>query len=389
MIKKLIATLFLICILIASCMVAIFIPKEEIDLKIGVLGEIALPDRNGKAHLEESLKILRNENCNVIVIVGNLTNGEQEKYYPVFQNSLKKVFGNKIPRIVYPQGERDKNLNLYNKHFGNEFEVIDLGEVNILKLPYKQIITDEYLLQVKSQLDLIKQKDTKCFIASYTPPKSTFYGSEDGSESLRNLVNKYSNVIWLSKGKHSQISNKATYNYINNYYIGIEPLNRISTPYVSLVNSSSDARGMIFEIENKEITIEKWNFTEKKKESRYSLSNFKKKTTAPVFLNKEYSFFEKNFKSYFTFSAAYSDDFVFAYQIILTYSNEIESSFTQNVYASDYFLGKDKMANSYTIEISSGTTGLISVGVKAIDDYFKESQIWTCDYNLRNTETEF
>ena len=80
---------------------------------------------------------------------------------------------------------------------------------------------------------------------------------------------------------------------------------------------------------------------------------------------------------------------VLTYIVVLIYSNSIVGSYTRSVYSSDYFLGKNNMAENYTIEISSGTSGLVSVGIIAIDDYNKESSMWVCDYSLRNTNTKY
>lgn len=389
-VKKLIASIILVCVFFATITVAIVLPRNKYDLKIGVLGEIAIPNKVGVVHLEESLKIFRNQHCNTIIITGNLTNVDQAKYYPVFKEIVKKIYGNNTPKIIYPQGKNDANLELYNEYFGGEFEIVNLEYLNILKLPYREIITDEYVLEVKEKLDFMKQTKLPSYIVSYTPPENTFYGSEVGSQKLKDLVNEYNNITWFSAGKYSQISSRATYNYLSNFYIGTEPLNKLSAPYTTLVSNSKDGRGMIYCFNGNEVKIEKWNFSTKKKESEYSPSKFKNITSsAPAFKQREFKFYEQNKKSYFTFSAAQSEDFVYAYQIVLIYSNSIVGSYTRSVYSSDYFLGKDNMAENYTIEISSGTSGLVSVGIIAIDDYNKESSMWVCDYSLRNTNTKF
>lgn len=384
--KKIIATILLVTILFATFIVAIFIPAEKYEMKIGVIGEIALPNVYGNQGLIESLKNFRNQKCDVIVIVGKLTNKNQELTYPIFTKAVKNIFGKNIPKIIYAQSDKDIDIQIYNNYFGSEFEVIETNYANFLKLPYYSTITDEYLEEVKIKLDILKQSGKPSFVVSYTPPRKTFYGSETGSEVLKNLINKYENIVWLSKGIYSQVSNHSIYNYNSNYYFGVEPLSEISTPFTPLVTKNSSARGLIFGIKEKQITLEKWNLSEKRLESQTTLNNYKTTiNNKPVFKNKSYEFYTENNKSYFKFSSAYSEDFIYAYQFVLTYSK----GYTQNMYSTDYFLGKHKMSDFYEIELSSSINGLISVGIKAIDDNGNESNLWICDYNLRNTSTVF
>lgn len=385
MLKKKIISLILITVLFATVMVAIFISREDYDLKIGVIGEVGLPNADGSEHLNESLKTFRNHHCDVIVISGKLTGGKQETYYSYFNKVVKNVFGSKTPIIIYPQSPTDTNIEIYNKYFGNEFEIIETNYANFLKLPYKTSIQQEYVDQVKIKLDTLKNSEKQTFIVSYTSPKNTFYGSEIGSESLKNLVNQYENVIWLSKGTYSQISKKATYNHNSNYYFGLEPLFNVDTPNNKLITTKSDARGIIFTIKDKKVSTEKWNFTSRKKESVHSLENYTFKTTKPIFKNKYYEFYSKDSKVYFKFSSATSEDFIFSYQIFMVYKNNC----TQNVYNTEYYLGKSKMSNFYELEISSSLNGLKNITIIAIDDNELESEMWVCDYSLRNTDIIF
>ena len=152
-----------------------------------------------------------------------------------------------------------------------------------------------------------------------------------------------------------------------------------------LITTKSDARGIIFTIKDKKVSTEKWNFTSRKKESVHSLENYTFKTTKPIFKNKYYEFYSKDSKVYFKFSSATSEDFIFSYQIFMVYKNNC----TQNVYNTDYYLGKSKMSNFYELEISSSLNGLKNITIIAIDDNELESEMWVCDYSLRNTDIIF
>lgn len=257
--------------------------KDEFkDTTIAVFADVQLanPTPHYTGHLRNHFKFCKENNVDVIMMVGDIVNNSTEDYYDQFESTFKSVYGedeSTYPEFVYLMGNHEwwnleekvdgNAINLFNKHaridtkalvkrtsietnerytsyYPNYYKVVNgipfiaiSGESHYGLLSYSLCDEIESWLKDISKLPSVK-KGGPIFVGYHYPiPELTYSFGEDAYEYaciLDDILKNYPQAILFTGHTHFSAINERTINQVN--YTNI---NLGSSSYTCLASRSA------------------------------------------------------------------------------------------------------------------------------------------------------
>ena len=339
--------------------------------KIGIISDFQLDSKGTipfskyfEDNLLRTLKILKKNNIDIIIIAGDITQKGIEKDYLLFNNIFYSVYKyNKTPIVISLMGNHDYYDSYYKKTQNQQ------KFYNYMKsYPYSHYIINNYSFifwsndngdyseetgiedysWIKSTLENARKNKNKegdpIFVVTHIPPKKTVYGSEGmwGHRGIFEIFKNYPEVISISGHSHYSLRNiksiwQGDFTAINTQSLSYVDLDSYyqNAMDVRFDSAKSDYMGLIAYLNQNNITFERIAFStgeileEKWKiDFPINISNFiytfkkRNKKIKPSFTDKNDIIIEKikvkkKYKNYIVFNAAFHEDNVYTYKIIL------------------------------------------------------------------------
>ena len=298
--------------------------------------------------------------------------------------------------IQYDINENQQKFFYYMKSYPYAHYIIN--NFNFIFWSNDNSINDEMGVQndiwIKSTLEKAREKKYKkgdpIFVITHMHPKNTLYGSEGGGGNtvIYETLMDYPEVISISGHSHYSLRNiksiwqgnftaintqSLSYVDLDNYYQNAEEVRSDSkeSDSVGLI-AYLNKNNVIFEridFPEEEIFEEKWiiNFPINSSDFIYTFEKRNKKII-PIFndingINTEKN---NNKKNYIIFNAAYHEDYIYNYKIIIKKENFNE----EYLYYSDYYKNKRKRKEIIKFELPHELgTGKYDVEIYAIDSF--------------------
>ena len=249
----------------------------------------------------------------------------------------------------------------------------------------------------------MKKKDgNPIFFVSHMPPKNTVYGSEGkwGNTELFNILKNYPEIICISGHSHYSLKNiksiwQNSFTVINTQSISYVDLDDYfqNAMDVRLNSAQNDSMGLIaylsedniifdrIEFVTEEIMDEKWKIDFPINSANFNYNFGKRnKNVKPIFNNNNDIKIEKlEGINYIFFNAAYHNDYVYCYKIIIKGNNFKKEFF----YYSDYYKNKKYRKEVVEFKLSNKIVrGKYNVEIYAIDSFGNISEPKICIINI-------
>jgi Icc-related predicted phosphoesterase len=389
-------------------------------LKIGILSDSHInlskkKEKNYSNNLLKAFKTLKENNINVIIFAGDITeNGKKEEY-----KEFKKIYNS-----IYSSEENKKEKPILNLIMGNhEYysfpyipSLLQKRFTDILKeKPFSHKIINGYhfinwssmdgtrvtcninIKWLKNQIEIALKDDSSkpIFITTHLNPKGTIYGSEKyGNSIIYQLLKSYPNIISISGNSH--------YSIIDERNIWQGDFTAIATQSISYIRINDHLKnnnynelkyffgnymGYICDVNNnivkfKRINLEKnlfygenW-FIEvpiKKEFFKYKIYERILSSIAPVFReNSKIEIFKNNSNDfyYIKFNQALHKNFVHSYRIVLKKGNIKKYEF---IFFSDFYLMPDERKSEIIFKLPKIRKGNYNIFIFARESFGKES----------------
>ncbi|MBO7328392.1 MAG: metallophosphoesterase [Lentisphaeria bacterium] len=218
--KRYIVTTLLSSILLCSGCIC----REKPNLRIAVTSDAqaaASANHWGIVNTDKAFRFLAPFKPDVLIMPGDLAERFQPEVYDLYMASFLRNFKAKLPTQVACAGNHDfwsrKNEDadtIWNE-FTTRLKISRenpcrqlIGGYDFITLSQKEIgeVPEDLLAQLKIKLDEAVSRDSKkpVFLVTHYPPSDTMYRSSGryGQKNLRELLNKYPQVISLSGHTH-------------------------------------------------------------------------------------------------------------------------------------------------------------------------------------------
>ena len=375
-------------------------------------------------NFKQALKVLKKQNVDIIIIAGDIGDGNLIGSYIQYNHILNSVYGEKKPIMNLIMGNHDyygipkpNKLNQrifefftkekpFNHKIINGFHFINWSPEN------GDVINDNtYKAKsnwVKEQMNIaLKDNSSKpIFIITHTGPAFTSYGTNEygqGNYFLRSFFKKYENIISISGHSHASLMDeKSIYqgdftgiqtqsvSYIDldsGYFNGRIPRDDNDSDLVSM----SNPMGIIMELSKEKVIFKRiylsngnfygknWicNIPLKRYNFQYLFSKIKKEYNPPVWyentkINSTYHIKNGKIETKISFKQAYHKLFVHTYLIgFINIQNERKSFFS---YFSDFYKMKSEWQNQITLKVPNFIkSGFYNISIIAIDSFENES----------------
>lgn len=386
------------------------------SLKIGIISDFQLArtsprNINNKFYffrknLKQTLKVLKKNKVNLIIIAGDITHYGKESDYQCYKEILESVYKKKSkPKILAVMGNHDylsndddaqklfykyTKENPYSHYIINNFHFILWSSDNYIEGENAIINTTwiEKELEIANK-SLYKEGDP-IFVISHIPPYATVYGSVGiwGNKKIYNILKNYTNVISISGHSHYSLINtrsiwQGEFTAINTQSISYVDLDRKYDNYGNIITSSFQncSMGLIANLNRNNIVFKRvffiyeeflnktWvvNFPIKKNEFLYTIDLMEKENKPPYFKEGEKLEIVKNM-NIIKFNAAVHEKYVHHYLIV--FINKINNGRYELKYYSDYYMHpkfwKKKITLNLPIDIKSGN---YFIQVYAVDSF--------------------
>ena len=409
-------------------------------LKIGIIGDTQLiplsvdhPFQYFSTSLKKSLEILKNNNINILIIDGDITDYAKPESYDNFLFQFNEVYGKEnkenIPILNLIMGNHDYWLsynlenNKLNIENGKIEEMQKLFEEKTKEKPFSHKIINGFHfinwscedgsldnpnknhIWFEKEIKIAIEENNKIpiFVTTHFPPKNTVYGSEEWGEiNLNKIFEKYPQIINFSGHSHYSLIDERSI-YQNNYtciqtqslsYIELEKgkVNGsiLKNEFDDLLISAKNFMGLICEVNEKEVLIKRISFEKNlfygenwiidipidKNTFRYLYDVRKNKSNKPKFIFEKDEdrkvFVEKiNDKNIIKFKQATHENFVHSYKIIFKDNNNKEEEY---LYFSDFFLMPSDRKDIISLGLVENLKGKYNIRIYAIESYGKESE---------------
>ena len=358
-----------------------------------------------KNNFYKTLKVLKKNNVDLIIIAGDITNDGQTANYISFKKIFNSIYDNEQPPMVISiMGNHDYMDTLFNTNIQRQKKFYKFMN----SYPFSHYIINNYnfifwsnenlnygdspienITWIKSTLENAnknkKSKGDPIFVISHIPPKNTVYGSEGmwGNQDIYDIIKDYPEVICISGHSHYSLRNiksiwQGSFTAINTQSICYVDIDDYYTNImdVKMDSAKDDSMGLIaylnqdnvifdrIQFDTEEILEEKWkiNFPIKLSDFQYTFDKRNKKIK-PIFNDNVKITLEKiNNKNYIVFNSASHVDYVYIYKIIL--KTKDKNDIFEYLFYSDYYkneksrkkiikyeLPKDLGSNQYNVEI--------------------------------------
>ena len=401
----------------------IFFIGDGTTMKVGIISDFQLgtnalnpEDWNypSTLHLIQSLKVLKMQKVQMIIIAGDITDDGANESYKAVNQIINSVYPEYKPELIYVMGNHDYWSAPYiNKVLQKRFED------NLGQKPFSHKIINGYHFigwgsengsmdksntdtkWVKKELEYaVKDSKTKpIFVTTHFPPANTMYGSDEwGSQEVFDVLKDYPQVICFSGHSHYSLIDdrsiwQGEFTAINTQaiaYIELESgkLNG-SVPKDETGNelyARNNYMGLIMNVLDDKVEIQRISFEENKfykdpwvipypvpiNLNRYTLGMLYKNAKKAVF-DKDIDIqiedginIKKETVKIISFKQAYHGNFVHSYKIVLTKNK-------QNYilhYFSDFFLMKEKRKERIRLQLPpSLDAGTYDIAIYALDSY--------------------
>ena len=385
--------------------------------KIGIISDSQLKKNNSNNsfdfygyNLFRALEIFKKHNIDIIILAGDITIDGEIINYLYFKEIYNSVYeNNKRPIFISLMGNHDYSDKIYSKLENQKkffkymnsypFSHYLINNYNFIFFSYNLIVKrkskkEEYSW-LKSRIENarknIKKVGDPIFIISHMPPKNTVYGSENfsGNKDLYDILKNYPEVISISGHSHCSLRNKKSiwqgeFTALNIQSISYIELDKNYSNYLDVINSSkNDSMGLIvslnennvifdrIQFSNEEILEEKWNINFPMNSSNF-IYKFEKmnKKIKPFFFDKNRIKIKNyNNKIFVIFKAAFHQDYVYKYKIVLKNREKKENNKIYYYY-SDYYKLKNNRQNILKFEIPNDINrGKYNIHIYAIDTF--------------------
>jgi len=388
--------------------------------KIGIISDIQLggkytPDSSKlfQNNLLKALIYLKKNNIDILIIAGDITNDGKAVNYLLFNTIFYSVYNynQTTPIVISLMGNHDY-MDMKSDIIQNQQKFFKYMK----SYPYSHYIINNYnfifwsndnynyndngiqdfswikMSLEKAKNNIIKEGDP-IFVITHIPPMKTVYGSEGmwGSYGIFEAIKNYPEVICISGHSHYSLRNiksiwQGNFTVINTQSLSYTDLDDFykNARYVREDSMKNDSMGLIAYLNDKNIIFERVEFStgeiEKEKwkiDFPINISNFvytfdkRNKKVKPIFSDKNEIQIEKikinnAFKNYIVFNAAYHEDYVYTYKIVLKNKDISREYF----YYSDYYKNKRLRKERLKFELSDNISrGKYDVIIYAIDSF--------------------
>ena len=254
-----------------------FDPKEEIknytinknDIKLGIISDFQLDNSNEnyERNLKNTLKKLKDENVDIIIIAGDIVDTGYPSEYEQYKRILNSIYtdNNSKPLIFEIMGNHEYYTSRFKKLGYSLKKNIQLFKDNFNKYPFYHIKINNYHFifwsmqnydtrekykihtnWLQKQIELaekdLKKEGDPIFIITHTPAKNTVYGSESdsGSVTAYNLLKNYENIFYISGHTHRSLRNERSI-----WQEEFTAINTQSTSYIALSRNFTNSSNIV------------------------------------------------------------------------------------------------------------------------------------------------
>ena len=254
-----------------------FDPNEEIknytinknDIKLGIISDFQLDNSNEnyERNLKNTLKKLKDENVDIIIIAGDIVDTGYPSEYEQYKRILNSIYtdNNSKPLIFEIMGNHEYYTSRFKKLGYSLKKNIQLFKDNFNKYPFYHIKINNYHFifwsmqnydtrekykihtnWLQKQIELaekdLKKEGDPIFIITHTPAKNTVYGSESdsGSVTAYNLLKNYENIFYISGHTHRSLRNERSI-----WQEDFTAINTQSTSYIALSRSFTNSSDVV------------------------------------------------------------------------------------------------------------------------------------------------
>ena len=351
--------------------------------KIGIISDFQLSVNKSKYfqnNVYQALKYFKENNIDIILIAGDITNDGKPINYLLFKKIFYSVYNDNDQTIIFPLmgnhdyidgnftklGNQKKFYNYMNLHpfyhvTINNYHFIFWSNQNKKKSKNNTEENNWIISAIENARKNINKKGDPIFVISHMPPMLTMYGSESiwGNQNVYDVLKDYPEVISIAGHSHYSLRNTKSiwqgeftaintqglsYVDLDPYYQNYKDVRKESTPNDSMgLVAYLDSDKIIFErvkFSTREVMEEKWeiDFPIEKSKFKYTFEKMNKKIK-PIFNDKDKIKVEKKGnkekpENYIVFSSASHVDYVYNYKIVLKQKNKI---IKELYYYSDYY----------------------------------------------------
>ena len=413
-----------------------YIIGDSKTLKIGIIGDTQLISLSYPNELylqysknfKKSIKILKENKINVLIIDGDITNVGYAEGYDNFLTQFNSVYGDErkenIPILNLIMGNHDYWAPNDPSDYSNENnkERQKLFEEKTKEKPYTHKIINGYHFinwscdnasldnpfndysWFEKQIEIaLKDNDKRpIFVTTHFPPKDTVYGSEGwGEKNLNKYFEKYPQIINFSGHSHFSLIDERSIYQKDYTAIQTQSLSYIelekgkfngSVPkdeYDDETISAKNCMGLICNVYDNKVEIKRISFEKNefygddwivdipidKKNFRYLHEEMEKKSLEPYFVfenedDKKIIIERNKNKNIIKFKQAFHPNFVHSYKIIF---KDVDGEEYCYLYFSDFYLMPSDRKKIISFGLSDSLNGKYNVKIYAIESFGKTS----------------
>ena len=394
--------------------------KDGKFAKIGIISDFQLDRENNNIvyqyysdNVYQALKIFKKNNIDILLIAGDITNNGHIINYLHFKKIFYSVYNNyKKPTIISVMGNNDYRDKKFTK-IENQKKLFNY----IKAYPYSHYIINNYnfifwsndnsssdekgiedytwikLALEKARKNLNKKGDP-IFVITHMPPKGTVYGSELFHKGIYDILKNYPEVICISGHSHHSLKNiksiwQGEFTVINTQSLSYTAIdNYFENKGDTFLNSAKNgSMGLIAHLNKENIIFDRIEFCSGEKygeswkidfpvEQSKFIYQFDKrnKKIKPVFQDKNEIKIEKDTKNgkndyYINFKAAFHEDYVYSYKIVLKKKDK-KDVYKELYYYSDYYKNKLDRKEILKFHLPNDIKkGIYDIEIYAIDSF--------------------
>ncbi len=388
--------------------------------KIGIISDFQLDvTKNYKDYennVYQALKYFKDNNIDIIIIAGDITNDGKDINYSLFKQILNSVYNPNDEPIILPlMGNHDyfdkdnskveNQKKFYNYMNSYPFYHAIINNYNFIFWSNENREHTDSILEenewIKSSLENARQnlyrKGDPIFVISHMPPMLTMYGSESiwGNQDVYDILKDYPEVISLAGHSHYSLRNiksiwQGEFTAINIQglsYVDLDPY-YINLKYVRKDSKKIDSMGLVgylyidkivferVEFSTREVMEEKWkiDFPIDKSKFEYTFETRNKKIM-PIFNDENGIKIVKknnNKRTFIIFDSASHPDYIYNYKILLKDKNKM---IKEMYYYSDYYKNEKLRKNKMVFELPNDLNkGKYDVEIYASDSFNNTSK---------------
>lgn len=427
------ASLFVMCAALCSCnQTEDYGDMQELTvgdgktLRVGIISDAQLPPKENyeegydyNSNLKRAFTAMKNQNIEVLIFAGDLTDAGTDYAYESFMNSYNEVFGDTQVIPCFIMGNHDywakgseKTLrkrffkgtgeNPFSHKVINGFHFINWSSENG---SYDTCNENKDWVQGEIEKAVSSAPEKPVIVTTHLPGSNTVYGSEDwGNQGVYDALKDYPQVINFSGHSHYSLMDERSiwqgeYTAIATQsvsYIELEEGKENGTvPHDEYGNgqvSRENSIGLIMTLNEDGAEIERISIKtgEKIKESWqiptgvdkgdfiYTTEKRQNSSEVPVFESKDVNIVQRatdiegNSIRILNFRAAKHSDIVHSYKVVFEDSKNQKSEY---LYFSDFYLLPSERKDIVSLKIPNDVKkGQYTISIYALDSFGKTSR---------------